>query len=327
MIRKAADTLFRAATHAIMALLAVTATTSCSQCELCYDHEHWVDVHIDFDWSKAPDAEPVTMVVYFFPDDEGSRSDHSRSFEFDGRNGGTIRLVAGNYKVVCFNGGTESLLERGSGFSDLHLTTEGQDILAPMRGAMMTGAPRPDTGRGEEVRRAPDRVWADACESFTVVPAKSGQRVKMTPVEATTRLTVTVEGVENLEPGITLSAAVTGMAEAMTLSDRLPYGKGATMPLGLDIMPDGSLYGSIDIFGHCPETSLQHTLTIYTSNRYYFNFDVTDKIHEAFTQGLHEINISIGSITIPKTDPDTGTGMAPDVNGWDEVVDVFIEMD
>lgn len=36
--------------------------TACNERELCYDHTHASPVDVEFDWTEAPDAAPVTMV-------------------------------------------------------------------------------------------------------------------------------------------------------------------------------------------------------------------------------------------------------------------------
>lgn len=66
--------IFRAA--AAVASLLCLLLTSCNHRELCYDHEHWIDLQVAFDWSEEPAAAPATMVVWFFPADaetEGAR--------------------------------------------------------------------------------------------------------------------------------------------------------------------------------------------------------------------------------------------------------------
>lgn len=53
--------------HIIVAVaMSLSCLIGCSQRELCYDHSHKVPVNIEFDWSDAPDAQPATMVVWFF---------------------------------------------------------------------------------------------------------------------------------------------------------------------------------------------------------------------------------------------------------------------
>ena len=44
---------------------------SCDHKELCMNHSHMVDVDVVFDWSHAPDADPVAMVVQFFRVEDG----------------------------------------------------------------------------------------------------------------------------------------------------------------------------------------------------------------------------------------------------------------
>ncbi len=137
---------------------------SCDHRELCYDHEHWIDLEVGFDWTAAPESNPVTMVVWFFPeapDAEGG----PRSYEFGGKNGGSIRIPAGNYRAICFNGGTETLLERGSSFEDFHITTDTQDILGPMNRSMDV-TPRPKPGKDEDVKQAPETLWSAQLTEF-----------------------------------------------------------------------------------------------------------------------------------------------------------------
>lgn len=60
-----------------VSLLVLACASGCSQRELCYDHSHASPVTVIFDWSKAPEAAPETMVVWFFSVD----TDESYRFE------------------------------------------------------------------------------------------------------------------------------------------------------------------------------------------------------------------------------------------------------
>ena len=60
--------------NVIVRMLLVAVLLSSAACEhrdLCYDHSHWTELKVEFDWSEAPDATPRTMVVYLFPRDGG----------------------------------------------------------------------------------------------------------------------------------------------------------------------------------------------------------------------------------------------------------------
>ena len=69
----------RALGRLMLLLCFAAAMAACDHRELCYDHSHWVDLTVDFDWSEAPDARPSTMVVILFPADgsEGRRSEQN----------------------------------------------------------------------------------------------------------------------------------------------------------------------------------------------------------------------------------------------------------
>ena len=50
------------------ALAAVSLSfSSCLHKDLCFDHTHRADVYVDFDWRNAQDANPTSMLTYFFP--------------------------------------------------------------------------------------------------------------------------------------------------------------------------------------------------------------------------------------------------------------------
>ena len=292
---------------------------SCDHRELCYDHEHWIDLEDGFDWADAPNGNPVTMVVWFFPEDPDAEGG-PRSYEFGGKNGGSIRIPAGNYRAICFNGGTETLLERGSSFEDFHITTDTQDILGPMNRSMDV-TPRPKPGKDEDVKQAPETLWSAQLTEIKLLGGVANQKVTFKPTESTRKVHIRITGVENYSADISVSAAMTSLSEAWSISGQTGCNKNVTMPISISATAEGVLEGEINIFGHCHAEELTHILTIYSSNKYYWNFDVTDNMHEVGPTGLIEININ--GLKIP--DPE-GTGMTPSVPGWEEGEDIHIDM-
>lgn len=77
------------------------------------------------------------------------------------------------------------------------------------------------------------------------------------------------------------------------------------------------------VFGHCPvmKSERRHILTVYTSKMKYYEYDVTDQLHEA--PDPHYITIIIEGIELPAPD---GTGMTPSVPDWDDVVNNDLDM-
>lgn len=58
----------RMAAAGLGALLLLAA---CDHKELCYQHPHTSSLHVVFDWREAPDADPESMYVWFFPEEGG----------------------------------------------------------------------------------------------------------------------------------------------------------------------------------------------------------------------------------------------------------------
>ena len=49
----------------------VMFTTSCEHKDLCYHHPHMAKIYVEFNWQNAPDANPLGMCVFFYPEDGG----------------------------------------------------------------------------------------------------------------------------------------------------------------------------------------------------------------------------------------------------------------
>ena len=185
----------------ILGLSVMLGLAACGQRELCYDHSHRVPVSVEFDWSQAPDADPQTMVVWFFPVDgsQGLRFELmgdgvSSRGSFDA----VLRVPEGTYTMVCHNGSTVFNVERGSTIRDYVITTYDVEVLSAMNRAQ--GAPRPDGTDGQAVRSEASRLYAHTLgDPLTVVNDPSAShRVVFTPTEATVVCDVTITGVENL---------------------------------------------------------------------------------------------------------------------------------
>ncbi len=315
--------------HLVAGLLTAATLTACNHRELCYDHSHGVEIDISFDWSMAPDATPRTMVVCFFPR-EGGEPLRYETVNTTGIT--TVRLTAGSYDAVAFNGDTETLREKGSTFADFVITTDDEDMLAPMgRVAPTDVPPRAEGTEDEPVKTAPETLWAAAAEGGVIfVAARAGQSVEFTPVEATDRYHITFNNVKNLGRAASYSATLTSLSEHFSPGLMDHGGRRVTVPIALTARDDNSLHGDIETFGHCPGGSgndhpARHILTVYTSDRKYYTFDVTDQLHNAANP--HEINISIDGLEFPDPPkPDQPGGMSPTVNDWEETIIYDLDM-
>ncbi len=118
-----------------------------------------------------------------------------------------------------------------------------------------------------------------------------------------------------MDPMLDVSGALSGMCEGWRLKEGVSAGVSVTMPFELERRYDEKkLVARFPTFGHCPVSVGKHTFFIYTSRQTYYDFDVTDKIHDG-NGGVDEpkeIHIVIDDgIKLP---PATG-GMTPSVDG------------
>lgn len=95
------------------------------------------------------------MVVQLFRMD-GS---HYQRREFTSREGGTISIESGEYKILFHNGEMASVDERGDTFDNYLLATVPQPLLDPMGRGDLSTPPLPEGAEGQPVRSVPASVW------------------------------------------------------------------------------------------------------------------------------------------------------------------------
>lgn len=308
----------------IIMLLGQLCLTGCEQRELCYDHSHVSPVFIEFDWSLAPEATPNTMVVWFFStttreryrfeltgDGTSSRSD------FDCR----IMLRPGNYRVLCHNGTTDNNSEDGDTFYEYNLVTYDDAVLAPLNRS--DKAPLPGDADHQPVRAMASIVYAHTLdETVTIEPSATGTKtIRFTPEEVTSVYDVIITGVENLTADTEASGAITGLAEAWNPATSAPGGTEVTIPFKLNHCGTDCLRGSLVTFGDSAPHNVRHRLRVFTSQQFYYDFDVTDAIHKAGNS--KHIEIHIHGLKLPVGNQN---GMSPGVENWENAENIDLPM-
>ncbi len=326
MIGKRHQICFRARVCGIFAVVlsGLLCFTGCSQRELCYDHSHVSPVYVEFDWSQAPDATPKTMVVWFF----STTSDESYRFELSA--GGTesrtqfdsrINVRPGTYYVLCHNGTTDNNYEEGRTFDGYRIVTHGNSVLAPMNRS--ENAPLPDGADSQPVRTEPSTVYAHTLDgAVTVEPSSDTEKhIRFTPVEVTSIYDIVITGVKNMTADTEASGVITGLAEAWHPGYSRPTGTEVIIPFKLNHCGPECLRGSLVTFGDNAPHDVKHCLRVYTSYKYYYDFDVTEAIHKAGNSKHIEINLN--GLKLPAGGQG---GMSPGVGGWEDAEDIEIKM-
>lgn len=308
-----------AATTAAAALMVLVA--SCDHRELCYDHSHWLDLNVAFDWSSAPEASPQYMVLYLFPVDGGEPI----RYELAGHEGGKIRVPAGEYHTVTFNGDLYSQDELGDSYDNFRISSPPGEIISLFSRKISQQPPRAEGTDGQPVMTSPAMMWSARSENFHIIIGEKDQTLRLAPQRASTTCHISVINVENLDYEVEYCASVTSLAEYYHPASGMANGSDVTVPVTLSTPAPDRLEGTLETFGHCPPqgSDRRHILTIYTSGRYYYNYDITDQMHT--DQGTGDIYIQIDGLRLPGPEEISG-GMQTDVNSWDNGETIDIEM-
>lgn len=300
----------------ILIFSCAVAMTGCEHKDLCYDHGHSVEINVKFKWDAAPDADPNTMVVNFFSLD----GKYVTSREFTSRDGGTVKLEEGEYMILFHNGEMDNVNEVVDSYDRYSLNTNEETLLAPMS-RNMKAPPRPETSAKEPVRTTAETVWAGKKEYVMIDRGKKGQVVELSPEEVTAHYTVEVVNVENLRDNIDISAALSGLSERLNISSSSATGQPVTVPFSVERKDATTIEARFLTFGHCPDdNTVSHILSIYTSSKVYFNFDVTDQVHDAPDD--KNIYVRIDGLKLPVD----GQDVSPSIDDWGDAENIDIDM-
>ncbi len=266
--------------------------TACErQQELCFNHEQHDRIPIDvvFDWGLVPDADPISMSLYLFPDN-GSVSS---LYEFSGRNGGRILVPPGRYTALAINSDTQGTKVHNSDFLEtfeLRLT-DAYDIQGlNVRSDVLPRAPGTET---ERMVNSPDAIWRAKVDCIEVKPSIVTQTLTLTMSEAVFHYSAEIRNVENLSGVQSLSASISGMTGSMFIADGSVSDEMVTIPFEMTASDKTTLRGEWISFGHCghsrsrseqPKTSGHHLLTVYAvlrdGTQWYHSYDITERLHE-----------------------------------------------
>lgn len=92
-------------------LIILVSLCACRQKDLVYPASTMIKVHVEFDWTYAPEAAPDGMSLVFFPEGEDGKI---WRYELAGCDGGEIEIPAGSYKMLAFNNDTKYIIYSGT---------------------------------------------------------------------------------------------------------------------------------------------------------------------------------------------------------------------
>lgn len=308
-------------------LILILTLTACEhQQEICFDHDDHdrQPVEVVFDWSRHPEANPVTMSLFLFPE----RSSRSLRYEFKDRNGHQIMTPVGQYTAIAVNSDSEAAeIIAGNSISDFHIRL--RDAYEVQGVAMRSDAvPRAPGTESERMAAQPDSMWRARVDNFTVSAADRKRSLKMTPDEAVFHYTFIITGVKNLSGIASLSGSLSGMSGSLKVSDGNISDEKVTIPFEMSPADETSLRGTVRTFGHCGmsrtrsrgrgDAHTPHFLTVYAvladGTRWYKSYDVSEQLKAS--EGA-SASVTVDGLELPEVVM-TG-GFHVDIDDWNTI--------
>lgn len=308
-----------------IAAIAAVALSGCRHKDIDFDVDNRCEIYVDFDWRNAPDANPESMLAYFYPIGGGA----PLLYTFSDPTGGRISIPYGYYNGIGINGdNTEWARMRGTEDPDLFEVYTHDAASLQAYGLVSRAVPRAEGTEQERMACTPGMLWSDrqdniALDAKSIADAGGVKIITYYPDEAVCHYTVDVLDIEHSEylRGLEVDATLSGMAEGYLHGKRSATDVAVTMPFTLKSANDGQqLHAEFLTFGECASTAHKHILTIYLiltdGTQWYRTYDVTDQVSSA--PDPRHVHIVVRGLDLPKP-IEGGSGFIPDVNDWNDV--------
>lgn len=312
----------------VMILISCLPLVSCNHKDIIYDETETPEVEIVFDWRKAPDAKPGSVVTYLFSE---SNEQIPLRYNFGGRDGGKANVPGGEYVGIGMNSDVYDWA-RFRNIDDKDFFEVYTDDLTSLTtyGLDTRSLPRlPDAGDERMAEAVMGQIWSDSSDAISIDPYSQNQRITFYPEEITCHYTVTVKDIENIDylKGANLDATLSGLSESYRVGRRSASESPVTMPVVLrQINTGNTVFGSFINFGETTDLSRRHVLTIYLvfedHTGSYATYDVTEQVRNA--PDPHHVDIVVSGLSLPHPIA-AGSGFVPNVNDW-KSVDYTLEM-
>ena len=288
------------------------------------DNNVQVNISIDYDIVNWPDPEePGMMRVMFFDAGDGDFASHA----FLPASGGRVNVLPGRtYHVLAYNFDTESTIVGNEYlWYGIHATTN--EVPESYKSRLKSRATKFED---ELIVYEPDHIFVGIVPDV-YVPARS---VDAPPVVIDIQARSIVETwlvYINRIQGMEYVASVAGVISGMSLSNTISYDKQSEAQAS--VFFESMHYeagGEVDIrfntFGDNPafRQTLSLVVTDIGGTAHIFNFDVSDQFVDNPEQIIY-INTDKIIIEEPESVDDSGGGLAPDVDEWQDVeIDIEI---
>lgn len=276
----------------------------------------YASVTIANDWTNDPSANPEGMAYFFFPVAGGA----PWRFDIPGRDGGEIKIPTGAYDCLLFNDDMTNALESDDkSFDTMTLHTP--------EGPLFPGCdkpadyPPPVAVLKQTAHLNPDRIWCYSIKDVKVVLTHEKQTILTMPYPVTATYHVAVKKIGNLNGVRSMSAALSGMAESLEISDRMLSRSAMILPCLISKMSDQEISGTFHTFGRCSDSSIPNILYLFfmlsDGKRYVYDFNVTEIVKSA--PDPMNVFIEIEGFDLPESGSSDTGAFHISVDGWNNI--------
>lgn len=281
------------------------------------------NVEVIFDWSKTPDKEAKTMVLYLY-----SKEHDVMDYRFNNPDGGFIRTYGGSHTVVCHSNDDpyRHHLRNHHSHEEIEIFTDETAILVG-QGISTRGIPRAKGTEDEPLRNTPSMIYGSQDRDVSLKVSALPQQIKIYPEELVCHYTVEFIEVKNLKnANVEVDATISSMAggyypgRMKATSEAVSH----TFTLTPDV-ENKSLHAEFLTFGAPDGEKMPHKLCLYIvmKNRTgtFYTFDVTEQVNNA--PDPRNVKIRISGIELPDipddpfTPPQGEGGLSVDIESWE----------
>lgn len=312
-------------TNRFISVIAMWATLlflpSCTNRDLCFDHNHIVDVELVFEWDNSQAPMPESMIIYFY-----NTNGQIGLYSIEESGSGKLRVPVGQYNIIAYNDDCSDLQAINTDSFERHeLTTTECSILAPILGVNATASVSAIID--ETVTASPKMIWC-ATEKNVIVHEKSDtiQRITLAPKQIASSITFELQNVTGLEHVEAVSASLSGLPSSVILESGTLSSESVTMPFLMTKTDESTLRGTLYFFGHQKECFSKHQLLLFlwmrSGNRFLMGsdsdrFNISPLFHNE-EQTDSSYFVTINGVNLPKP-IGGGGGFDPSFDDWVEV--------
>lgn len=279
------------------------------------------NVNVIFDWSKAPDKQASSMLLYLFPEGHDVMN-----YWFTNADGGLIKTYGVKHTVVCHTNDDPyvHLLRNQHAHNQIEIYTDNTAILVG-QGLSTRGLPRAEGTEQEPLRFTPSMIYGAQDTEIDLKVTNFEQTITLYPEELVCHYSVQFVDVKNLKNAdLRIDATISSLAGSYFPGRMSPSAEPVSHSFTL--APDEqltSLSAEFLTFGVPAGEPIPHKVCLYIAlkNRTgnFYTFDISDQINNA--PDPRHVTIKIPGLELPDIPDDppppaTG-GVSVEVDTWD----------